>query len=142
MEVDLPDDDQSIMVIVLNIIHGRNRLVPKHAHLEILTKLAILVDKCQMVEGVESFSSPWINDLGTKKPLPNGLPGGIEIDYQKTIHRWLAVSWVFRQSDEFCNITAAAIVACGANLANKLDAELPIPETVIGDPVRQISSKC
>jgi hypothetical protein len=43
------------------------------------------------------------------------------------------VSWVFRQPDEFCNITAAAIVTYGANLADELNAELPIPETVIGE---------
>ncbi len=54
MEVELPDNDQHIIVIVLNIIHGRNRFVPKQADLEILTKLAILVDKYQMVEAVES----------------------------------------------------------------------------------------
>lgn len=83
LEVDLPEDDQSIMFIVLNIIHGRNRLVPKHADLEILTKLAILVDKYQMVEAVESFSSPWINDLVTKKPLPTGFPGVLRLTIRK-----------------------------------------------------------
>lgn len=81
MEVELPDDNQHIMVIVLNIIHSCNRLVPKLADLEMMTKLAILVDKYQMVEAVESFSGPWINDLVTKEPLPDWFPGGDEIDY-------------------------------------------------------------
>ncbi len=104
LEVDLPDDDQSIMVIVLNIIHGRNRLVPKQADLEMMTKLAILVDKYKMVEVVvESFSDPWINDLLTKEILHNG-----RFDIVDT-------------------------GSCGANLADKLDVELPIPETVISE---------
>jgi hypothetical protein len=132
MEVDLPDDDQTIMVIVLNIVHGRNRLVSKQADLEMMTKLAILVDKYQMVEVVESFSDSWINDLLTRERLPIYLEIG-DIDGHIKLQRWLAVSWVFRRPDEFSKITAAAIIACGANPANELDAELPIPKTVIGE---------
>jgi len=133
MEVDLPDDDQSIMVIVLNIIHGRNRLVPKQVDLEMMTRLAILVDKYQMVEAVESFSSPWIDGLLTREILPNGYAEIGGISYRKRIQRWLAVSWVFRRPNEFSKITAAAIIACSSNVADELDAELPIPEKVLGE---------
>lgn len=63
MEVDLPDDDEALMVIVLNIIHGRNRLVPKEVGLELLTKLAVLVDKYQMVEAIEWCSDTWIDKI-------------------------------------------------------------------------------
>jgi hypothetical protein len=133
MEVDLPDDDQSIMVIVLNIIHGRNRLVPKQVDLKMMTRLAILVDKYQMVEAVESFSSPWIDGLLTREILPNGYAEIGGISYRKRIQRWLAVSWVFRRPNEFSKITAAAIIACSSNVADELDAELPIPEKVLGE---------
>ena len=133
MEVDLPDDDQSIMVIVLNIIHARNRLVPKQVDLEMMTRLAILVDKYQMVEAVESFSSPWIDGLLTREILPNGYAEIGGIGYRKRIQRWLAVSWVFRRPNEFSKITAAAIIACSSNVADELDAELPIPEKVLGE---------
>jgi hypothetical protein len=37
IEVDLPDDDQAVMVIVPDIIHGRNSLVPKQVDMEMLT---------------------------------------------------------------------------------------------------------
>jgi len=63
VEVDLPDDDEALMVIVLNIIHGRNRLVPKEVGLELLTKLAVLVDKYQMVEAIEWCSDTWIDKI-------------------------------------------------------------------------------
>jgi hypothetical protein len=133
MEVDLPDDDQPLVVIVLNIIHGRNRLVPKQADLEMMTKLAILVDKYQMVEAVESFSNPWLDDLLTKVSLPSGYSRDDELDHQKTIRRWLAVSWVFKRPNEFSKSTAAAIMASGVILADKLYAELPIPEEVVSE---------
>lgn len=92
LEVDLPDDDQHIMVIVLNIIHGRNRLVPKQADLEMMTKLAILVDKYQMVEVVESFSNPWIDDLLNREEIPVGRCEIVGIVYQKIIQRWFLLS--------------------------------------------------
>jgi hypothetical protein len=139
MEVDLPDDDQSIMVIVLNIVHGRNRLVPKQADLEMMIKLAILVDKYQMVEAVESFSDSWINDLLTRGRLPIYLEIG-DIDGHIKLQRWLAVSWIFRRPDEFSKITAAAIIACGTNLANEFDAELPIPKTVLGEFLKKFGT--
>ena len=133
MEVDLPDDDQPIMVIVLKLFHGRNRLVPQQADLKMMSKLAILVDKYQMVEAVESFSNPWIDNFLTRETLRTDyLDFGI-IGDRKRIQKWLAVSWVFRRPNEFSKFTAAAIIGCGSNVADELDAELPVPETVIGE---------
>jgi hypothetical protein len=92
LEVELSEDDQAVMIIVLNIIHGRNRVVPKRIDLNMLTNLAILVDKYQMVEAVESFSEFWTDHLLTEQDLPDGFPDDIESTYQKRIYKWLAVS--------------------------------------------------
>ncbi|KAE9378226.1 hypothetical protein N431DRAFT_328915 [Stipitochalara longipes BDJ] len=85
MEVELPDDDEVVMVVALNIIHGRNRLVPKHVDLDMLAKLAILVDKYQMVEAVFKrqdefkkitqaaiicFSAKLADEVGIELPIP------------------------------------------------------------------------
>jgi len=82
LEVDLPDDDQDIMVIVLNIIHGRNRLVPKQADPEMLTKLAILVDKYQMVEVAES-PAPGSTILSPKSHCYTGFAGAMRLNIRK-----------------------------------------------------------
>jgi len=132
LEVELPEDDQVVMIIVLNIIHGRNRVVPKRIDLNMLTNLAILVDKYQMVEAVESFSEFWIDHLLTEQDFPDGFPDDIDPLYQQRIHKWLAVSWVFRRKDEFTNITKAAIICCTSKLASEVGSELPIPGKIIG----------
>jgi hypothetical protein len=127
MEVHLPDDNQAV-VIVLNLIHGRNRVVPKQVDLEILTRLATLVDKYQMVEAVESLSDTWIDN-----PLANErLPGGYVANQKESIQRWIAISWIFKRQKEFTKITSAVMICCGSNLLKEFDIELSIPEKIIG----------
>jgi hypothetical protein len=127
IEVDLPDDDQAVMVIVLNIIHGRNSLVPKQVDMEMLTKLAILVDKYQMEEAVGSCSDSWIDHLLKKEGLSR-----VHYYSQKQItQRWMAISWVFGREKEFAAITRAAIIGCRGNFADEV-VDLPIPEKVLG----------
>jgi hypothetical protein len=128
MEVDLPDDDHAVMTVVLNLIHGRNRLVPKQVDLEMLTRLATLVDKYQMIEAVESLSDVWIDNLLAKEKLP----GGNGINQKQCIQRWIAVAWVFRREKEFSKITAAAMICYGSNLTDGLDRELSIPQKILG----------
>ena len=132
MEVDLPDDDQAVMIIVLNIIHSRNRIIPKHVDLEVLTKLTILVDKYQIVESVEFFAHTWIDHVLTKTELPNRFPKGDELDYPQSIQTWIAISWLFRREKEFSKITKAAIICGSTILVNELDIRLPIPGKIIG----------
>jgi hypothetical protein len=127
IEVDLPDDDQAVMVIVLDIIHGRNSFVPKQVDMQMLTKLAILVDKYQMEEAVGSCSDSWIDHLLKHEELPT-------VHYRsrkQSTQRWMAISWVFGREKEFAAITRAAIIVCRGNFADEV-VDLPIPEKVLG----------
>jgi hypothetical protein len=56
----LPDDDPDAFLIILNVVHSRHRQLPGKVSLEMLTRISVLVDKYQMVEAVEVFSSGWI----------------------------------------------------------------------------------
>ena len=131
MEVSLPDEEEALIVIILNIVHGHNRRVPKKVGLELLTKLAVLADKYQMVEAIEWCSNTWIDNIIAVEGLPHGDWG----DYRDT-QRWIAVSWVFKRQKEFSTVTRAAVMASGSSLSEETDSELPIPQKLMGKPPR------
>ncbi|KAH7350746.1 hypothetical protein BKA65DRAFT_549739 [Rhexocercosporidium sp. MPI-PUGE-AT-0058] len=68
VEVPLPDDDPRAMTILLNIVHGRNRRVPGKDSLRMLTSIAVLAEKYQMMEALEPFHDSWIDKLRPKLP--------------------------------------------------------------------------
>lgn len=55
--------------ILLNIIHNKNKIIPRSVNFEILVKIAIMVDYFQYYETFEIYINIWI-ELFTKKPLP------------------------------------------------------------------------
>ncbi|KAJ5035107.1 uncharacterized protein L3040_008368 [Drepanopeziza brunnea f. sp. 'multigermtubi'] len=90
------EDDLDSMVILLNIIHGASRKVPRTLGTDNLTKLAVLVSKFGMLETVDFFSDTWIDNLQRE-----GLPKG----YNKDILKMLYVFWVFDREKEFGDMT-------------------------------------
>ncbi|KAF4629274.1 hypothetical protein G7Y89_g8873 [Cudoniella acicularis] len=60
--------NQNLKSILMNIVHGHTRKVPRRVSLRALSRLSILVDKYQMLGVVELFSDTWIQFL--KKDLP------------------------------------------------------------------------
>jgi len=99
VEITMPDEDLDSMVILLNIIHGASRKVPRNVSLEVLSKLAVLVSKYGMLETVEFFSDTWIDHLQRE-----GLPKA----YTKEVLRLLFVFWVFDRETEFRDMTRLA----------------------------------
>ncbi|KAK0108246.1 hypothetical protein ONS95_003064 [Cadophora gregata] len=98
--VPLSNDDPDAMVILLNIIHGRTRQVPRKINFQchLLTELATLVDYYQMYEVIELFSDRWLQNSSRGDDLQE--------DYQHSMAlRWLWVSWVFRDTSLFQKIT-------------------------------------
>lgn len=57
LRIEETDWDADALRIVMDIIHGRFRRVPKAISLEILAKIAVLVDYDECLEVVEMFSS-------------------------------------------------------------------------------------
>lgn len=99
LKLPLPDDDPIAFEILLNIIHGHHREVPRYVSLWLLTRLAILVDKYQMLERLKVFSDMWINELQFRGFTPEYFtPDTLSLS-------WLSISWVFRKTKIFRKVT-------------------------------------
>ena len=126
VEVPLPEDDPNAFEVVLNIIHGRNKLVPRVLSLEMLTSVSLLVDKYQMAEAVQCFSDTWIGALIEDLPevYPSKMPG--------SVLRWLQISWVFENNEVFTKMTELLERGCHAYLRKVVDKRLLIPDPIFG----------
>lgn len=91
--------DVDALLIVLNIIHGHHRKVPKSLSLETLTKVATIVDYYNCHEIVEIFADRWLN--GMTRPPPDY--------YGRDSTLFLCVAWVFGWSEHFKTMTELAL---------------------------------
>ncbi|EAS27910.3 uncharacterized protein CIMG_09114 [Coccidioides immitis RS] len=111
--------DPDAMLLLMNVIHGRTRMVPQEITLEMLAKVAVLVDVYQCSEVVAVFSDIWIQRLTV--PFPN--------TYSRDLILWIWVAWVFRKPEEFQLATQIALCQTPGPLPT---LGLPIPQKVIG----------
>ncbi|KAG6312433.1 hypothetical protein E4U22_001813 [Claviceps purpurea] len=121
--------DDEVFLMLMNIIHGRNTLVPLSVDLFTLVKMSVLVDYFQCQEVTQVVVGLWIDKLSDKLPTTYGRDCVI----------WMFVSWVFSRSDIFEKMTLLAIRTCEGGLGK---INLPFPpnllSTVIPHP-RDIS---
>jgi hypothetical protein len=115
------DWDAEAFLILLNIIHLRNRKVPRKISLEQLAKIAVLVDYYECGEVLEMFTDMWIESLEASATIPSV--------YCRDLVLWIWTSWVFDLSDQFERATAVAIKRTEKTLST---LDLPIPNMVIG----------
>ncbi len=124
-QVPLPDDNPEAFEIVLNLIHGHSGRVPTILTFDMMTNLAILVDKYQMLDLVKlCVHHLWMPRL----PLPRDIP-------HSELAEWLAISWVFRLPAQFKEITRRAICTsfpCFSYPETYLNRPLPIPGPILG----------
>lgn len=114
--------DLDLMIIILNIVHGASRKVPRQIALDELSKLAVLVCSMGMVETVQFFSDTWIDSL-EKTVVPK--------TYNPNVVPLLFVFWAFDRAEEFKKMTRLAQRECDENLDGHLK-DLPIPHKIIG----------
>jgi len=119
VSVEVEDVDADALVILMDIIHGRTRSVPKAVDLEMLAKMAVLVDMYECAEVVEIFTDMWIAHLQTALPSV----------YSRDAVLWICISWVFRQHDAFRSVTSAALKYSNGPIQ---PLGLPIPSRVVG----------
>ncbi|KAI0904608.1 hypothetical protein F4823DRAFT_614482 [Ustulina deusta] len=117
--IDADDWDTEAFLIVMRIIHGQNRLVSRSLDLEMLAKVAAIVDYYQCHEMLEPFAEIW--HLQRKEAL---IPGTVSRD----LILLLFVSWVLRWSEEFKAVTRIAQTQSKGPLSTM---GLPIPERII-----------
>ncbi len=108
--------------IVLNILHGKTRRVPRIVDLELLAKIAVVVDDLECYEEVEVFSDMWI--AGSRATVP--------IEYDRDLILWILVSSVFRKPDLFKSTTRTAILWSPGPVQT---LGLPIRQSVVGGSI-------
>ena len=117
-ELPLPDDNPTAFLIILHLIHGQIKKVPRKIDLWMLTELAILVDKYELSEAVEMLLDYWLQDFESTIPLT----------LNNDLLPWICISWVFKKSDIFKKVAKIAQTESeGLLVAN----QLPIPECVL-----------
>jgi hypothetical protein len=95
------DWDIEALLLLLNVLHHRNRHVPRSLSLEMLAKIAVLIDYYDCAEAVELCTERWIEHLRKTSPVPSG--------FCRDLMLWMCIAWVLRMPDEFTQTTAIAL---------------------------------
>jgi hypothetical protein len=118
------DWDPEALLVLMHIIHGRNRHVPRLISVELLAKIAVLVDYYHCYEAVEVFADIWVRELRNQLPAQVG----------RELVLWLCVSWIFGHTEVFASVTSIALQQSQEPLPT---LGLPIPEQIVGKQSRK-----
>lgn len=110
--------DPTALKILMNIIHGKTRKVPRSVDLELLAKIAVVVDDLECLEEVELFADMWLEG----KSIPD--------EMTRDLIMWILISATFQQHELLRQTTRTAIL-CGTGPFESLG--LPIPIWIIGE---------
>lgn len=97
--LDFTKDNFDAWQLLLNIIHGHTRKVPRELGLQRLSQVVLLIDKYELHEVAEVFTDMWFGHL-----LPT-MPSHIE----ESLTNWILISFVLGKADEFAALTRTAI---------------------------------
>jgi hypothetical protein len=111
--------DPQAFLILMHVIHGRHRQVPSVIDLELLAKIAVLVDHYECHEAVAVSAELWLQ----------GLRGQLPAQTNRDLILWLCASWTFADADVFAWVTSIALWQSQGPLPT---LGLPIPETILG----------
>ncbi|KAK3360371.1 hypothetical protein B0T25DRAFT_601877, partial [Lasiosphaeria hispida] len=99
-EVGTDEWDTKAMTIAMGIIHHRWSQVPRIVDLELLAKIAVIVDYYQIHETVQLMGDIWINRLRLQNPPPKV--------YGRELVLWMCISSVYKHRVVFKHVTEAA----------------------------------
>ncbi|KAH6623460.1 hypothetical protein F5144DRAFT_362195 [Chaetomium tenue] len=125
-EISAEEWDAEAMHMVLSLIHCRTKDTPRTISLDILVKIAVIVDYYQLHETLHFFTTLWIDALRPSVPA---------VTYSEDVMPWIFVSWVFKDAPIFATVTKLAIEESPGKLST--NTTLPIPEMVF----RRINAK-
>jgi hypothetical protein len=115
-------------LILMNIIHGHNRKVPRIVDLTLLTEVAVIVDYYELYEATEVFSRIWMEHL--RKSVPT--------TYCQDFTLWVCVSQIFGDEKIFDAATRVAVRHIPGEMKT---LELPILESIKGRLCLHICNK-
>lgn len=107
------------MAIILNVIHGKDSLVPRELDLRMLAEVARVVDYLQCYEVMGLYSTCWISHL--QKLIPS--------NYNSKLLLWIFIARAFRNEAIFGTCTRIAILAVRSQIAN---TSLPLLPQILG----------
>ena len=119
--INTTDWDQEAFTILLNMLHLRFRQVPKSLSLELLAKVAMLVDYYRCWEAFDLIADLWITDLRKEHKIPQ--------TYSRESMLWMLVSWVFKLDEVFSSTTKNALLQ--NDEPSVRDMALGIPPVII-----------
>lgn len=108
-----------ILLIILNLIHGRLRQIPLTLSLPQLSDIAVVTDFFQCHEVVEVFAGIWIKALESLVPS----------SFSQDMKIWMMISFVFKSPDIFKRTTKIAMQQATGPFDT---STLPIPKSVKG----------
>jgi hypothetical protein len=94
------DWDPDAFLSVLRVLHLRNKQVQRTVDLEMLAKIAVIVDYYSCEDALSLFAEIWIAGL-EDVPTPE--------TYDRNLVLWMWVAWVFDVKDRFAHATAIAM---------------------------------
>jgi hypothetical protein len=98
----------------MNIIHGHHNKVPQQLDLEMLGKVAVVVDDLQCLNAIRPYVDIWNTNLGDQFPKK----------YGRDLIVWICITHVLELAMHFRQATRTAI----------LDSNGPLP--TLGLPIR------
>lgn len=119
-DISATDWDEDALKILMDIVHGNSQNVPRSVGLELLAKIAVVVDYYKCYDVVKFYADTWIEGLGIGIEFPQ---------YSRTFVLELFVSCVFFLRTPFHDLTCQAIQQTRGPLQS---LGLPFPEGLIG----------
>lgn len=125
----LPEDNLDAMLILINLLYGRAIPDPLEFDEEVVTEIALLVDKYDIERRYLRIADFWINAIKpyllsdyepAKTRTRNGFWGR---DHQRQTYWRIAISWVLGRPEEFKTATQIAIWNCQQGMDYIGDAE-------------------
>ncbi|KAI0895703.1 hypothetical protein F4806DRAFT_66736 [Annulohypoxylon nitens] len=104
--VSAEDWDERALLILMQIIHGRNKKVPRVITLEMYAKIAVLVDYYKCHEVVTLWSELWTAQLRTNLPKR----------CDRDLVLWILIASVFQEGQLFKEATEIAVNHCDNDL--------------------------
>ena len=125
-EIFLPDDYPDGLVVLMNIIHGKFRSLPKKMTPQLLIQIILLVDKYNLHESVEPFIERWMEHVRPMIPTDRW-PGDIM--------SWIAIALTLCLKDDFKQLTRLSLEKqVGTLCVDELPVSLVAGESAILHP--------
>ncbi|PYH30454.1 BTB/POZ domain-containing protein [Aspergillus neoniger CBS 115656] len=118
VEITAESWDIEAFLIFLRAIHGQQSQIPRKLSLEMLAKIAVLINYYDCKDAVSILTELWIDGLEDKIPAT----------YTRDLMLWLWVSAFFKLSSQFQTSTSNVMTHCDHLITNR---GLPIPENII-----------